>query len=295
MPVMDGFEATKQIRALQDSKKNSLPIIAMSARALRGDKEKSLAAGLNAHITKPIDPKEFYGELSNWLEQVNDKTSLESLKGDVSITKDPFLVAFDKIPNFDAELGLYRSAGSKAIYLKVIRRFVDDFDGYIAKIQAFIQAEDFISAARMAHTLKGIAGTIGCMQLQEHSAKLEYTITSKKEELPLTPWAKLTDLLQKLIERLRKAIPLAAEALGERKEKLVEDPKAMAKLQKMLKTIEPSIQDAVPAGCRAALQLIEHIRYDEERMNLIKQLKTAVEDFDFERAESVVAELKKTL
>ncbi len=295
MPVMDGFEATKQIRALQDSKKNSLPIIAMSARALRGDKEKSLAAGLNAHITKPIDPKEFYGELSNWLEQVNDKTSLESLKGDVSITKDPFLVAFDKIPNFDAELGLYRSAGSKAIYLKVIRRFVDDFDGYIAKIQAFIQAEDFISAARMAHTLKGIAGTIGCMQLQEHSAKLEYTITSKKEELPLTPWAKLTDLLQKLIERLRKAIPLAAEALGEREEKLVEDPKAMAKLQKMLKTIEPSIQDAVPAGCRAALQLIEHIRYDEERMNLIKQLKTAVEDFDFERAESVIAELKKTL
>lgn len=94
---------------------------------------------------------------------------------------------------------------------------------------------------------------------------------------------------------MRKAIPLAAEALGEREEKLVEDPKAMAKLQKMLKTIEPSIQDAVPAGCRAALQLIEHIRYDEERMNLIKQLKTAVEDFDFERAESVVAELKKTL
>ena len=63
MPVMDGFEATRQIRAMEDPQKKALPIIAMSARALRGDKEKSLAAGLNAHVTKPIDPEEFYQEL----------------------------------------------------------------------------------------------------------------------------------------------------------------------------------------------------------------------------------------
>lgn len=295
MPVMDGFEATRQIRAMEDPLKKALPIIAMSARALRGDKEKSLAAGLNAHITKPIDPEEFYQELSHWLEQESSKESSELNPVEVAAIKDPFLSIFDKIPDFDAELGLYRSAGSKSIYFKVIRRFVEDFNGFVPKIQEMVQNKDYVAASRMAHTLKGILGTIGCAPLQEKFAKLEYTLSSNQEEIPLIPWTKLNDRLQKLIERLCKSIPLAAEVLGEREEALVEDPEAMTKLSKMLETIERPIHDAVPAGCRAALQLIEHIRYDECRMEWIKQLKKAVEDFDFETAESVVAELKKTL
>ncbi len=295
MPIMDGFEATKQIRALADPEKNSLPIIAMSARALRGDKEKSLAAGLNAHITKPIDPEEFYTELSNWLEQESSKDVVETKNPDAQTIKDPFLSIFDKIPDFDAELGLYRAAGSKTIYFKVIRRFVEDFDGYVPKIQEMVQNKDYPTASRMAHTIKGITGTIGCSHLQEKFAKLEFTVSSHRDEIPLIPWTKLNDSLQKLIERLCKSIPLAAEVLGEREEKLVEDPDALTKLAKMLETIETPIQDAVPAGCRAALLLIEHIRYDETRMELIKQLKKAVEDFDFESAESFVAALKKTL
>ena len=226
MPVMDGFEATRQIRNLDDAKKKSLPIIAMSARALRGDKEKSLAAGLNAHITKPIDPEEFYKELSNWLEQESSAEIAETKNAEeAQPIKDPFLSIFEKIPDFDAELGLYRAAGSKAIYFKVIRRFVEDFDGYVPKIEEVTQKKDYSTAARMAHTIKGIAGTIGCAHLQEKFAKLEYTISSDRDEIPMIPWAKLDKHLQKLIERLCKSIPLAAEVLGERKETLVEDPK----------------------------------------------------------------------
>ena len=296
MPIMDGFEATKAIRQMPEEKKRNVPIIAMSARALQGDKEKSLEAGLNAHITKPIDPIEFYAELAKWLEQKKapDKDGLtdESRFKPIVATKDPFLAAFDRIPYFDAELGLYRSVGSKPLYLKVIRRFVDEFDGYIPKIFDSIQNGKKESAVRMAHTLKGIAGTIGCTKLQEMAAKLEFQISSDDAELKAMPWSKLGDVLEQLIERIRKAIPLAASAIGEQDDEQIEDPNADRKLAKMLEMIEPAIQDAVPMDCRIALKAVERIKFDSRRSDLLKKLKQAIDDFDFEKAHQVVVNLK---
>ena len=207
-------------------------------------------------------------------------------------TKDPFLAAFDRIPYFDAELGLYRSVGSKPLYLKVIRRFVDEFDGYIPKIFDSIQNGKKESAVRMAHTLKGIAGTIGCTKLQEMAAKLEFQISSDDAELKAMPWSKLGDVLEQLIERIRKAIPLAASAIGEQDDEQIEDPNADRKLAKMLEMIEPAIQDAVPMDCRIALKAVERIKFDSRRSDLLKKLKQAIDDFDFEKAHQVVVNLK---
>lgn len=297
MPIMDGFEATAVIRKMPEESKRNVPIVAMSARALRGDKEKSLEAGLNAHIAKPIDPVEFYGELAKWLKRKSAESKSDANGEDVKpvvVSKDPFLAAFDCIPYFDAELGLYRSVGSKTLYLKVIQRFVDDFDGYISKIADATQKGEKDSAVRMAHTLKGIAGTIGCTKLQEMAAKMEFQISSGNSALEKFPWSKLDDVLQQLIERIRKAIPLAESTMGEANEKLVEDPNAEEKLSKMLKMIRPAIRDAVPMDCRVALKIVEHIRFDKKRGELLKELKSAIDDFDFEKADAVVTELENS-
>lgn len=296
MPIMDGFEATRRIRNLPDAEKNSIPIIAMSARALRGDREKSLSAGLNAHVTKPIDPVEFYSELSKWLEPIHPAEKEDASDVVASPLKDPFLAAFERIPDFDAELGLYRSAGSKTIYLKVIRQFAVDFDGYVSKLRETLRNGDAETAMRMAHTLKGIAGTIGCVKLQELAASLEYRISSDARHAEdSTSWSKMGEILQNLISRLRDAIPLVAETFGEQEENQVEDPDALEKLAKMIAAIEPAIQNAVPADCRACLKRVAHIRFDETVSNWIFQLKQAVDDFDFEMAEKALEELKKTI
>ncbi len=295
MPIMDGFEATKAIRQMPEEKKRNIPIIAMSARALQGDKEKSLAAGLNAHITKPIDPARFYAELAKWLEQKKSPDKEPRTEGSPvvpMVAKDPFLAAFDRIPYFDAELGLYRSVGSKPLYLKVIRRFVDDFDGYIPKIFEAIQNGENELAVRMAHTLKGIAGTIGCTKLQEMSAKLEFQISSRNAKLETAPRNRLDDFLEQLVEKIRKAIPLAAAAIGEQDEELVDDPNAKNKLAKMLDMIEPAIQDSIPMDCRVALKVVEGIRFDSKISDLLKKLRQSIDDFDFEKAHQIVAEIK---
>lgn len=291
MPVMDGFEATKIIRSMEEPKRN-VPIIAMSARALSGDKEVSLSAGLNAHVTKPIDPVEFYGELANFLPQ--EKISRPQAEA-LPAKRDPFLVAFDGILYFDAELGLYRSAGSRKLYLRLLRRFVKDYENFVERVHEIVHS-DLPTAIRMLHTLKGIAGTVGLPKIQEVAARFESRLTIYKGEgLEDVPWAKMNERLQLLIERLNEAIPQAAAAIGEDEPDLVEDPEAEKKLGQMLEAIMPAIENAVPADCRAALKLVERIRFGEERLALLKMLRQSLDDFNFETAESCARKLKALL
>ncbi len=297
MPVMDGFEATAIIRKFPDERKRKIPIIAMSARALQGDKEKSLEAGLDAHVTKPIDPVEFYGELAKWIPQekpAEPEEPKEEKIENLPQKKDAFLAAFDRIPYFDADLGVFRAARSKSLYLKLVRRFVEDFDGYISKISEALQNKDREVAERMAHTLKGVAGTIGCNKLQETVARIEFLIRSNDPEIERFPWQKTDAILQKLIDRIQKAIPLAAAAIGEEEVLLVEDPEAESKFKKMLELLEPAIEESVPADCRVALKVIEHVRFDEKRTSLLKALKKALDNFDFDEMGKILKQLKES-
>ena len=98
--------------------------------------------------------------------------------------------------------------------------------------------------------------------------------------------------MQTIIERLRKAIPLAAECIGEQNEKLVDDPDAEEKLDKAIQMLESAVRDAIPSSCRAAIKTVSHIRFDEARMDFIRLLEKAVEDFDFESAEAILQKLK---
>ncbi len=293
MPVMDGFEATKIIRELP-REKSSVPIIAMSARAFSEDKEKSLSAGLDAHITKPIDPVALYTELSKWLERSSPAASGVQNANLPASLKDSFLDAFAGISGMDAELGLYRSAGSKEIYLKVLRHFIADFDGMAAKTRESLRGGDVESALRTLHTLKGVAGTIGAVPLQELAASFESRVKSDGQSAEL-PWSEMENSLQSLVLRLRQAIPLAAEALGITQNASVEDPNAAEKLAQMIESIVPAVEAAVPADCRKCLKTIEHIRFRDSQMQEIARLKKAVDDFDFETAEAALAELKKSL
>lgn len=293
MPVMDGFEATRLIRNFGDEGKRNVPIIAMSAHALSGEKEESLSAGLNAHVTKPIDPVEFYGELARWIPQ--EKPS-KAQPDNFPTKRDPFLAALDNIPCLDAELGLYRSAGSRKLYLKLLKRFVEENEDFSERLRDTLQSKDLRTSVRMAHTLKGVAGTVGASKLQEVAALFESRLSSGKAgDRENLPWTELNDLLRQLVERLGEAIPVASGAIGENDQTLVEDPEAEQKLLQMLDAIMPAIENAVPADCRNALKQIEHVRFDEEALSLLKELRHALDDFDFASAESGAKKLKALL
>jgi CheY-like chemotaxis protein/two-component sensor histidine kinase len=160
MPVMDGLAAARAIRDL-GGKFTKLPIVAMSANAMAEDQKKSLAAGMNDHINKPFDPDELYLCLSRW---TRDKgRQMEVGKGH----------GFSGLLGFDMERGIKQVGNNRDLYFSLMADFARDHADFTARFRDAVAGEDYETAKRLTHTLKGIAGTIGAIKLQEMAAKLE--------------------------------------------------------------------------------------------------------------------------
>jgi two-component system, sensor histidine kinase and response regulator len=167
MPVMDGIEATRRIRS--DDSLRSLPIIAMTANAMAGDRDQCLAAGMNDHIAKPIDPDDLMRVLSRWL-KVSDITAASATPLRATAPPEPELPRIDGI---DIRSGMARTGGKRDQYMKLLSGFAGRHDGDADAIAAALTAGDHALAQRVAHTLKGVAGTIGAGDLAEAAASVE--------------------------------------------------------------------------------------------------------------------------
>jgi two-component system, sensor histidine kinase and response regulator len=173
MPVMDGLEATRRIRA--QPKFQTLPILAMTANAMAGDRERSLAAGMNDHITKPIDPDQLFDGLLRWLPDPGLRSAAPPAPAAATA---PAAAAAERpsddrwlyqIPALDAADGLRRVLGRREAYIGLLRRFALSQPHTFAELRAALAEGHRGDAERAAHTLKGVAGSIGARQLQREA------------------------------------------------------------------------------------------------------------------------------
>ncbi|MBF0183259.1 MAG: response regulator [Magnetococcales bacterium] len=159
MPVMNGYEATQAIR--RRTEWQSLPVLAMTANAMSGDREKAIAAGMNDHIVKPIEIEQLFATLARWLRP----------SGQVSLPPDqPKATTADLpegLPGVDLKLGLARCNNSRNLYRKILGKFAVQQAGVCALIRQATADGRSEEAIRLAHTLKGVAGSIGARDLQE--------------------------------------------------------------------------------------------------------------------------------
>ncbi len=171
MPVMDGLEATRSIKA--DERFRELPIIAMTANAMAADRERCLAAGMSDHIAKPIDPDELFRVIARWAKR----------DGTGSVIAKPAPVATGRqsggspdlpvIEGIDTHTGLAQTGGKPEQYANVLLRFAERHADNAAEITAALNAGDNSLAQRLAHTLKGLAATIGASQVSEAARRVE--------------------------------------------------------------------------------------------------------------------------
>jgi len=175
MPVMDGLEATRQIRTLPAF--HTLPILAMTANAMAGDRERSIAAGMNDHITKPIDPDELFDALLRWLPHFAGRSAAAA---EAPVTAPPQAEArsdadqwLDHIPSLDVADGLRRVRGRHEVYVGLLRRFAHTQADAFEQIRGAVADGRRADAERGAHTLKGVAGSIGARQLQREAGEVE--------------------------------------------------------------------------------------------------------------------------
>nr|WP_320191358.1 ATP-binding protein [uncultured Desulfobacter sp.] len=200
MPEMNGLQATEEIRVTLDSK--NLPIIAMTAHAMAGDREKSLAAGMQDHVTKPIDPDALYSALAQWIPGKKRKHLQKqevSLKAHDTAGRTNVHIPID-LPGIDIDKGLRNVNDNRQFYRNLLFKFNRDYTDAPQKIQELIDREDFPEARRLAHSVKGLAGSLGASPLQKAAQVLERGL---REDKPLKDaLAHFSDQMQKIQQGL---------------------------------------------------------------------------------------------
>ena len=224
MPVMDGVTATREIR--RDERFKYLPVLAMTANVMEADVKRCREAGMQDHIGKPIDPDELFGKLLKWLKPLNIVEAKETAPIAVKDTeqKEPKPAKQEKqddlpeIPGLDTKLGLKRVMGKKTFYVEMLKKYIDNQGRAPAQIRQSLDADDYATAERLAHTAKGVSGNIGATALQGMAAALEKAI---REKSPREEIGALLDTFGvahgKLIAGLSEAFPavVVAEEAGE--------------------------------------------------------------------------------
>jgi two-component system sensor histidine kinase/response regulator len=186
MPVMDGYTATREIRNLKSEIRN-IPIIAMTAHAMAGDEQKSLEAGMNDHVTKPIDPDQLFATLQKWIKPVAGRTVVQKvLLGDSPAKPDQKMPVEDELPQsltgFDLAAGLARLMGNRRLYRKLLMDFGANYGGVAAEIREALAAKNFTQAHSLVHNLKGLAGNLAATGLQEAAVAMEKLVKGQTAE-----------------------------------------------------------------------------------------------------------------
>ena len=163
MPVMDGYTATGQIRS--DPALAALPIVAMTANALAPDRQRCLDAGMNDHIPKPIDVSVLHATLARWLGAPTDNTPAPR-----PAAEDSPLAGTTAI---DASEALARFGGNRAMYGRLLTRFCTNQADAAEQLLADYRRQDWPAMILRAHTLRGLAGTIGATALARLAGQLE--------------------------------------------------------------------------------------------------------------------------
>ena len=178
MPVMDGFTATSKLR--EDERFKELPILAMTANATMEDRQNTLAHGMNDHIAKPISPHLLFEALLKWIPGGERELPVSYQQAGDKIDEPEI----PDLPGIDTEAGVARMGGSVKSYLRLLEKFADNQADAIAEITRSVDQSDGETAVRLAHTLKGVSGSIGADTLQQVAAEVEASLKADPSALP---------------------------------------------------------------------------------------------------------------
>jgi signal transduction histidine kinase/DNA-binding response OmpR family regulator/HPt (histidine-containing phosphotransfer) domain-containing protein len=207
MPVMDGYEATAEIR--RDDRFKDLPVIAMTAHAMAGDDQKSLDAGMQAHVTKPIDPDNLFAVLGEWIRPGGTGAPETGFREEPLATPMPPQEAAealpDNLPGFDIPAGLRRLQGNRRLYRKLLVDFMQSYGDAGRYIRDAVAAGRFGDAHERVHSLKGVAGNLEARALLEATMAVESQVKSVGPVAPPSAQT-LEPLLAKLDQTLEQAL-----------------------------------------------------------------------------------------
>jgi signal transduction histidine kinase/CheY-like chemotaxis protein/ABC-type amino acid transport substrate-binding protein len=284
MPVMNGFEATIKIREQKEF--STLPIIAMTANAMAGDRDKVLSAGMNDHIAKPINVNEMFNTMAKW---ITPSSPLKNFTPDDQVTDLSEGIEIPQATGLDTRQGLEHMQGDKKLYLKMLRKFYEAQVNFKEQCKRAQNSEDEEAGERWAHTLKGLSANIGAIPVATEAAVLEDIFnkrgSSENVQLALD---QLSFVLQPLLESL--------SGLSETQKSKMELDKPfdqpaflelLSILRKLLEEDDTSATDVLGE------------MYDfpgaQQYSALLKGLSKTIDAYDFEKGLEILADLERKL
>ncbi|MBY0465416.1 MAG: response regulator [Burkholderiales bacterium] len=292
MPVLDGLAATQLVRA--DARFAHLPILAMTAHAMSGDRERSLAAGLNEHLVKPIDPEALYAALLRWIPPraplptggaAPDERAALPQPGQSSAWTDQTMPPMDGI---DVARGLVNHLNRPSLYRQMLCGFNQEFGRTADDIQQAIAVGDFALARRLAHSMKSAAATIGAMALSHCARQLEDSYAQGSVEGADFP--AFVVALRQVVSSVSAAAVLwtpIADSTAAPLSSLEAQQAAVAQLAALLAADDASVG--------RVLTSLQGQLNDPRLQDDLRLLRDLIDDVEYDEALKVVARLKATL
>jgi two-component system sensor histidine kinase/response regulator len=257
MPDMDGFQAAAKLRS--DPRFATLPIIAMTAHATLEERQRCLAAGMNDHVAKPIDPGSLFETVARFYTSAPAPGDAAAGVVPLGRPREEDSHQLPSIAGLDTKDGLSRVSGNHKLYLKLLRQFVEQQGPAVDEITGALAKRDTALAERLAHSLKGVAGNIGATDVQSAAGVLEKSIrdraTSKDVEFAKEQVASaldpLTTHLRSVLDRTATESPRPSTTTTPANP--ARSLEAAAQLTTLLSELDPGATDFVEAN-HAALR-----------------------------------------
>jgi CheY-like chemotaxis protein len=179
MPEMDGYTATRVIRTELNNR--TVPIIAMTAHALVSERQHCLDCGMNDYVSKPVDPEHLLATLLQWIRTpLRPRVEAPPVPGARAKLRATaiFQDLPESLPGIDIPDALKRLGGNRKLLGELLCDFVRDYGGVVGQFRDSLDREDFLSARRMAHTLRGIAGNLSAADIAAAAREVEEAIES---------------------------------------------------------------------------------------------------------------------
>ena len=300
MPVMDGYTATREIRKWEEEFSHSqtairIPIIAMTANAMAGDREKAIDAGMDDHVAKPIDVKQLFSCLGQWIQpgvrgfEPSEEIPPEPLEALAAVREGQLPEAIEGI---NLKEGLMRVGGNEKLYRNILIKLRDDYAKADEEIRTLLQSEKADEAERLAHSIKGVAGNVGAGNLQEAGAALESAIKQGEVETYDEKISSFGKVLKDTIKALG-ALGGAPEKADSSNEKGVEA--TTEQLAAALEELLPNLKTRKPKLCKEAMAEITKLNWPSPLSMDIADLEKLIKKYKFKNALPLVESLQSKL
>ena len=274
MPVMDGYQATKAIRS--ELNMQDLPILAMTANAMAGDREKCLAAGMNDHLTKPIDPNEVFERLAHWIEEDDNRVAFNVEPNNATVANS----TLPKIEGLNTKDALLRMGGNVELFVKLLNKFTVAQATAIDEIRNALSNNQIKDAERIAHTLKGVAANIGATSLSTAAGEIEHILAQGNSDVSSQLDAASVQLQETIahISAVSFEQPANDESLPEASSEEIES--LLQQLQEEIEGFDANAQET----WRSLSPLLGNAIDTHVKTNI----KRALDDYDFDHAEQLL-------